>query len=472
MTTGAMASRALLVAPGVYRRSRGRSPVAKWGVALSLCSVVISVAGMGIGFTTSLALLTALGFAVAIYGFNKPGVGLIGISMLCTMDPLSRALLFARGPFPWNTFNYWLLVVLLLSIIPLLKLNDPQTRIMQLLTILLLFGLLFTPALEVGQETVLNTIAFFGLLMYFYRNRSSDEAWYWQAVVSGFLGAAGGFVYYMQQGKLPYVNENSWAYFPVTAVFAIALGFRFAPPKGKGQLYLGLLAIVNLSWVFLSGSRGTLLTGLICMIFLVASMRSRAQRFGYVIAGSLLVVMVIIGFGTQNERAFKRFDKMFNSSESLVGRTSGRSDLALGGWYLFLDNPFGVGTGGFSTAWARMGFRDELSGFSYGQNKEAHSGWIKILVENGFIGFFVLLLFVASFAVLGWQKKRRGLFPIGLFMTVVLALAWISTEFASKGLWFLVAGATAVLHLKKSPPVVAPRGPRRRSLPASIGKEG
>jgi O-antigen ligase len=417
-----------------------------------------------IGFTSALGILTALGFFVAIYGLNKPGIGLIGVSMLCTMDPLSRALLFVRGPFPWNTFNYWLLIVLMLSIIPLLKLNDPQTRIMQLLTLLLLFGLLFTPAMEVGQESLLNTIAFFGLLMYFYRNRSSDEAWYWQAVVSGILGAAGGFVYYLQQGRLPYVNENSWAYFPVTAVFAIALGFRFAPPRGKGQLYLGLLALVNLSWVFLSGSRGTLLTGMICMVFLVASMRSKTQQFGYVIVGSLLVVAVIIGFGTQNERAFKRFDKMFNSSESLVGRTSGRSDLALGGWYLFLENPFGVGTGGFSTAWAKMGYRESLTGFSYGLNKEAHSGWIKILVENGFIGFFVILAFVASFATVGWRKKRSGLFPLGLFMTVVLGLAWISTEFASKGLWFLIAGATALLHLKKMPPPEPPRMPRRRSI--------
>jgi hypothetical protein len=85
-------------------------------------------------------------------------------------------------------------------------------------------------------------------------------------------------------------------------------------------------------------------------------------------------------------------------------------------------------------------------------------------VENGFIGFFVILAFVASFATVGWRKKRSGLFPLGLFMTVVLGLAWISTEFASKGLWYLIAGATALLHLTRMPSQESPRQLRRRSI--------
>jgi O-antigen ligase len=460
MTTTAAAIPIPLSHPGVRVRVRTqeRSPIVTWGIWLSLLSLMISLAGLVIGFTISLGMLTALGFFVAILGLNKPGIGLIGISMLCTMDNMSRALLFTRGPFPWNTFNYWLLLVLLLSVIQLLKFNDPQTRIMQLLTGLLLFGLVFSPMLDIGEETILNIIAYFSLLMYFYKGRKSDEAFYWQGMVSGFLGAAAGLVYYIQMARLPYVNPNSWSYLPLTAIFAIALGFRSAPPKGKGQLFLGLLASVNFTWVFLSGSRGSLLTGLICMIFIIASIRKKSQRFGFIIIGGALIAAVIIAFGTQNQFAFKRLDKLFNENETMVGRTSGRSELMKGGWLVFQDNPFGVGTGGFATAWARLGFRNELTGFSYGENREAHAGWIKILAENGFLGFFVLVALVASFVVKGWQLKRRGLFPLGLFMTTVLSFAWVSTEFASKGIWFLVAGSTALFNLKKTPL----RLPRRR----------
>lgn len=448
MTNGFVTDRvSVAYAPAMAWRRR-QSGIEKWGLFLAVSCAGVSAVGMVAGFIPALAALTALGFAMAIYGLNKPGIGLMGISMLCTLDPLSRALLFAHGPFPWNTFNYWLLLVLLLSIGFLLKLNDLQSRLMQLFTVLLLYGLLFTPSLEVGVEAILNTIAYFGLLVYFYRNNRSDEGWYWQGVVSGVLGAAGGFVYYIQQNRLPYVNENAWAYFPVTAIFAICLGFRYAPQRGKGQLYLGLLAILNLTWIFLSGSRGTLITGLICMVFLIASMRSKVQRLGYIVIGATIVSAVIILFGARNEYAMKRIDKMLNPSESMVGRTSGRSDLALGGWYIFLENPFGVGTGGFSSAWSKMGYRETLSGFSYGQNKEAHSGWIKILAENGFLGFLVLGVFVVSFGYAGWQKRRKELFRLGGFITILLSLAWVSTEFASKGLWFLIAGATALLHMK------------------------
>ncbi|HEX7571702.1 MAG TPA: hypothetical protein VF514_01310, partial [Bacteroidota bacterium] len=137
-----------------------------------------------------------------------------------------------------------------------------------------------------------------------------------------------------------------------------------------------------------------------------------------------------------------------DSEQSMVGRTSGRSDLAYGGLLIFLDHPFGVGTGGFTVAWAKMGFRQSLSGYGYGANREAHAGWIKVLAENGFLGFFVLAAFAVSFAVMGWRKRRAGLFSVGLFVTSVLLVAWVSTEFASKGIWFLTAGATVLLNMR------------------------
>jgi O-antigen ligase len=143
----------------------------------------------------------------------------------------------------------------------------------------------------------------------------------------------------------------------------------------------------------------------------------------------------------------------------MTGRTSGRSDLAYGGLIIFQEHPFGVGTGGFTVAWAKMGFRESLSGYGYGASREAHAGWIKILAEDGFLGFLALAAFTISFTVLGWHKRRSGLFSVGLFVTCALCVAWVSTEFASKGLWFLAAGGTAILNMKGTaglPPVPSP----------------
>jgi O-antigen ligase len=217
-------------------------------------------------------------------------------------------------------------------------------------------------------------------------------------------------------------------------------------------------------WVFLSGSRGTLLVGLVCMAYLIFSMRSKAQKIGYLVFGALLAVFVTLNFATLNQTAMHRINKLLDSEQSMVGRTSGRSDLAYGGLLIFLDHPFGVGTGGFTVAWAKMGFRQSLSGYGYGASREAHAGWIKVLAENGFLGFLVLAAFAISFAVLGWQKRRSGLFTIGLFVTCVLSVAWVSTEFASKGIWFLTAGVTALLNMKGAAGL--PKVPSRSGTPS------
>ena len=443
-----------IVEPGVIPvgrrllRKAGLAAADKWGIFFSVCAAACTALAFVAGFRVGFALMTAIAFAAAIGGLYRPAIGLLGMSMLCTMDTLDRALLFTGGMFPWNTFNYWLLVVMFLSLAFLLRLSDPQSRLLELAVILLLFGLLFTPVMEDGIETALNVITFFGILTYFSRSSREDAPWFWQAVVSGIVGAGLGCAYFVGVSSLPAINANAWAYFPVTAIFAICLGFRFAPRRGKGQLALGMLALLNLVWVFLSGSRGTLLVGLVCMGYLIFSMRSRIQQIGYLVFGALLVLFVTLNFSALNDTAMRRINKLLDPDQSMVGRTSGRSDLAYGGLLLFLDHPFGVGTGGFTVAWARMGFRESLSGYGYGSNREAHAGWIKILAENGFLGFIVLASFALSFTVMGWHRRGSGLFSFGLFITAVLCVAWVSTEFASKGIWFLTAGATALLNMK------------------------
>ena len=455
MTTATVTESAPFRRPLAKSRKATLTTVDKWGLFMVLCVLASTGVALVVGFKTGFAMINAIGFLAAIFGLYRPAVGLMGISILCTADPLARALLFASGPLPWNTLNYWLLLVMFLSIVFLMRLNDPQSRLMELWVIVLLFGLVFTPKMEDGVETALNVVTFFGLLFYFSRNSREDGAWFWQAVVAGLVGAFLGLAFYLQMSQLPVVNPNAWAYFPVTAIFAICLGFRFAPRRGRGQLLLGLLAALNLVWVFLSASRGTLLVGVVCMAYLIFSIRSKAEQIGYLIFGTLLALFVVVNFSELNDAALHRINKLFDPDQSMIGRTSGRSDLAYGGFLIFLDHPFGVGTGGFTDAWAKMGFRESLSGWGYGGNREAHAGWVKVLAENGFLGFLVLAVFAWSFVAVGWRKRRAGLFPLGLFVTCLVSVAWVSTEFAAKGIWFLTAGATALLNMKSVPGIQA-----------------
>jgi O-antigen ligase len=121
--------------------------------------------------------------------------------------------------------------------------------------------------------------------------------------------------------------------------------------------------------------------------------------------------------------------------------------LVIGGWYIFLDHPFGVGTGAFQRVWAGLGYLEDLQGYARGKESAAHSEWIKILVENGIPGGLLLSSFVLSFTVTGWRRHDRNLLTLGLLVTATLAIAFISTEIQwGKGLWFLAAGVTALLN--------------------------
>jgi len=152
--------------------------------------------------------------------------------------------------------------------------------------------------------------------------------------------------------------------------------------------------------------------------------------------------------------AIHRFDKLLNSDLPMANRTSGRSDLALGGWYMFQQHPFGVGTGGFGYSWISLNRREGLSGFRQGEFTPAHSGWIKVLAENGVPGILVFTAFVFSFAVVGWRKRWAGVFPLGLLVTASLCVAFLADEFQGKGLWLLVA---AVMTILRRVPVRPPR---------------
>ena len=433
-----------------FVRPRDARSLDRWAIAFIAFIVVTWGLGMVAGFQASLFILTAFGFLAAIFGLRKPLVGLLGIGMLCTMDAVSRTLLLTGGLLRWNSLNYWLLFVIVLNMAFILKQRDIQTRLTILFVVLLTCGLLLITAqdLEMGAQSVLNVVGFFGLFVYFSFGKRNPRVWYLQGLVCGSLAAVGSFVYFMQKSHLPFVNPNAWAYFPLTAIFSVCLGYRFAPKGWRGQVFCWSLAVANLAWVFLSGSRGSLLVGSACILFLLLTTRSMSQRFVYAGLAVVLALVAITQFTDLNADAIHRITKLLDPQESIDARTSGRSDLMLGAWYIFKEHPLGIGTGGFAKAWAKMGYRQSLSGFAYGKEMQAHSGWTKTLAENGFEGALVLACFVLSFAVVGWRRKRYGVWSLGLLTTSVFALAFLSTDFAGKGLWYLAAGATVLLNMK------------------------
>lgn len=441
-----------------------------WGKRFSILILLGWAAGFLIGFQSSLAMLTAVALAAAVAGLRWPPIGLFGIGMLCTMDALMRVFLMTGGLFRWNTLNFWLLVVMLGFSPFLLRLADIQVRLFEVFILLLVIELAVSPEPSFGVLHILNIVILFGLIIYFARAAEDDNAWYWLGIVNGTLAAAGGLLFFLQQRGLPDIDYNAWVFFPLTAIFSICMAFGFAGEQLRKQVALASLAAVNFVWVFISGSRGGLLISVFCLIFLIthilrARARGLSRRYIILIAVLLLGFGVMTQFSEREDSSLSRFEKLLNSRETLRNRTSGRSDLMIGGWYIFLDHPAGVGTGGFKPSWASLGRLEGLSGFAHGKQKAAHSAWMKTLVENGLPGFLLLAGYVFSFVLVGWRKRQKRLLGLGFLVTSTLGFAFVSTEFQSKGLWFLTAGVTVLLHREqivarlhhKRPPLLVAR---------------
>jgi hypothetical protein len=405
--------------------------------------VLAWVATPVIGFRSSLQIVTGVSLVLVIVGVFAPQLGLLGVALLSTLDAPARAFLFTGGLLRWNTFNYILLGVTAISLPLLFRLRGLTLLTLCLLLGVLSLGLVITPDPVGGVLHLVNLTAMFGLLAYFLRAGRRPDTWYWMGVVCGVAAALGSLMFYLNQAFLPYLNKNAWATFPVTAIFAAALAFPSAG-RPRRQAVLGALVIFNAAWVFLSGSRGNLFTAVCCAIFLVGMLRRFESRAIFVAAVPLLVVAISAQFTEMQEFALHMLDKLINPAASLANRTSGRSDLAIGGWYIFKDHLLGVGTGGFSVAWQRLTPETGVDPDYLRVATEAHSAWVKTLAENGVPGVVALAAFILSFSMTGWNRGHEARY-LGLLVTAALALAFVSTEFQSKGVWFLAAGATVVL---------------------------
>ena len=434
-----------------------------------LCTAIVAVL-WAVGswdFEMAVTALSGLGLLLLVLSLRYPDLGLIGIGVFCTMDALSRYFLLAGGLLRYNSFNYILVLVMLLSWKRFLRWRDLPVRLLAALLVLLGVELLYSAGPAFGIQHIANAVGFFGLLVFMERASRSDQPWISMALVSATTAGLGGLVFFLQGEELQdRINPNAWAYFPLAALLAICLAIGRRGASRNVRLVLLVLAAVNAGWVFLSGSRGTSLVAIVAVLYSL----SRSRRF--LTAAALTLVMLGLGvlavgfFGDRAERSLQRVGKFFDPAYSLSSKTSGRWDLARAGMHLFVEHPLtGIGTGSFASEWMRLSDLGGMSQYGLGREVQAHSGWIKVAAENGAPGLLLLIAFVGSFTLIGWRYRARGALPIGLLASLTLSVGFLSTEFQPKALWFLTAAATLILRR-----TAARRRPAAPVRPAHAGR--
>lgn len=426
------------VPQAVAARLNIRRPAAEVvGPVVSLLTILFWLPAFA-DYNISLWLFVGLGFLLAILGLRYPVAGLFGVGILMALDPVTRIYLQDVSFYRFNTLIYWLLVVIGLNIPLLLRLDDVHTRLLEILCLLLGLQVLIGSDLTYGVQQTLDIGITLGFMVYISRVLQEKGAFYWLAVILGLLAGIGGLIYNLRFAALPYLNPNSWAFFPAAALIVISLGFFQERGSPRRSALLLVLFGVNYSWIFLSGSRGNMLTGLICFLFILWHVRKKSWTPLVMVVAVLLAYWLTLQMPEQFEYALRKMDITLNENASAASRTSGRSTLVEGGLKIFLSNPLGTGTGSFRERYA------EIS--EYGYERPAHTAWITVLVENGFPGIVLLVAYLASFTWVGWSKRKEGLLTLGLLVTLTVSIAFISREFGSKALFFLTAAGASLLN--------------------------
>ncbi|HZW03208.1 MAG TPA: O-antigen ligase family protein [Anaerolineaceae bacterium] len=419
-----------------------------WGRILFLLVPAIWFSGLAIGFVNALTILTFLSFGLFLLGIRWAGVGLIGLGMMTAIDPLTRGFVTTAIALPFNTINYLLLVSMVWFLPFLLRVNDVHSRLLQVLVLVLILMLYFSNSKINGVIHILNVVTLFGMLPYIARAIQNRPAMYWMGVISSLISAVGGIAFFLMMDSIGYLNPNAWAKFPVTGILLSCLAFPYAREFRLGRPTLLLLALVNALWVFLSGSRGNMLIGGVGLLFLIFYERNFSWKlfvFGLIVVA---VTAMSAFFYEQQTYAVSRVEMLFSDDFDVDTATSGRLSIATRGLELFRRNPLGVGTGAFNSEIAAVSdFADS--------EIQAHSGWIKVLAENGIPGILLLGGYVFSFVVVGVRSGKREKVFFGTLATIVLAVAFISSEFQGKNLWFLAAAATVLLHDEQYAAIVA-----------------
>jgi O-antigen ligase len=377
-------------------------------------------------------------FVLAIVGLFIPSLGALAIGMLSGLNAVAAEYILTGGLLRFNTLNYWLLIVIVLSIPFLIRLKDSNTRWLQVFILLLALELIFSQNVPDGLDDILNITTTFGIIVYLSRIINNPSAFYWLGITNGILGSFVGLLFFSQFNELPYANPNNWTYMQLAALFSICVALYFAHSLKKSKIPLTFLAVINFTWIFLSGSRGSLAIALLCIAFIFFA--SRSLTLNTLLIGFAVVIGIWIStqFIEQQVTTINRIQLLFNQNETESKRTSKRSELMKAGLELFQKNPMGIGTGSF---------REESAQTSYiNNNRPAHSAWIKVLVENGIPGILILSGFILSFAYNGFKKRHEGKLLLGVFIAAVFAAAFVAKEFQEKSLWFLAAMGIVILN--------------------------
>jgi O-antigen ligase len=192
-----------------------------------------------------------------------------------------------------------------------------------------------------------------------------------------------------------------------------------------------ILCLVVGQWLILSGSRGSWLITLTCLLIVFACSKMSRKTILSVVAVGVVAVMLVLSTG-RGQQTSKVFNKTVDSNRTLANRTSGRSTM-----WLVLPEVFAA-----SPVWGwGPGNAADTDYLFTGRHLMFHSLYEQIIAECGLLGFIPLMLIIFSLmrrAIRHYKRFGEVMPLIGIVGFMLIGVSVTAFDFVS-GVYFGLA---------------------------------
>lgn len=249
-----------------------------------------------------------------------------------------------------------------------------------------------------------------------------------------FLGVLDSFVE-IRSGRMFFwgENPNSTSSRIVIAIISLFYLLLQNPFKWSRARYVfGLLGVPLLSMVVASGSRGSLIILVVCILVYLFFSGYKSTTKAFIIVVSGILVFLFYRFYFQN--VADELSIIQRLSDMSEGSDAGRSLLKKQAFQIFLDNPiFGCGDGGFS----------EQMRVRFGESLTVHNLYYYVLATTGIMGSIPFAFFILNNIISTYKARHYQVFPVVILVFVLLLFSKTGGALTYALIWYLVSIITA-----------------------------
>ncbi len=256
---------------------------------------------------------------------------------------------------------------------------------------------------------LLADLVFIFLAAQAFRTLQDWREFFWFAMLFGFFVAGLGILQHLTfNGKLywfremrfggipfgPYVNRNHFAGFAELVIPISLVPLILGKVKRERRFVIGLFALLPIGALFLSASRGGVVSLGVELLFLVSIIFLQRAGSRHLLTGGIVLVAAI---SLVSWLGVNQILSRFGSLQTLEVHENKRASMRQGAWRIFLDHPvLGTGLGTLETVYPL--YETLYDGKIV---DHAHNDYLEALAETGILGglccaWFIGLLLLAG----------------------------------------------------------------------------